>query len=727
MDVNKKAPTAIEALPTDSTQAQLDWVTNVSSNDILTPDESKSTDKPTPIKSTFDNIPNDFKVRKHWVLWKYENKIGKWTKVPYQASNKKADSTNPDTWCNYSEAIKAYGTGKYSGIGFAIGDSGFTCVDIDHENEWADGELEKLLSGLHDKYYMEKSPSGNGYHLWLKAVKPEGMGCKSKSFHNSLVEVYNSDRFITMTGVVINGHTSIQKAQAEIESVFAPLMPNPKVLNHTVEPHTPLNLDDKAILDLIISSAGRGTSGAITFCDLHNNGSPDGTDYSGNELAYFNNLAFYTGNNAAQMDRIYRSGAMMRDKWNREDYRQRTLDKAMAGCTTFYDSKHNQSVTFISDVDFNDVSDPNNFIGQLEPEIIHGDVGFDFNKFSLNGDSVAMKAQMLTDTYVLGEIAILGQLTALYAKPGSGKTLLTIYLLIESIKAGNIKAEDVYYINADDNYKGLVHKLELAEKYGFQMIAPGFKDFDTASFGFYLTRLMAKNEARGKVIILDTLKKFTNIMDKKLASDFGKQIRSFVTKGGTVIMLAHTNKNRDADGKVVFSGTSDIVDDVDCAYTLDVNDDKSGSIDKVVLFENIKSRGDVAQEAAYKYAAKVSHYQELLDSVSPVDEGEAQIARERIRMDSLINKNEDLIEIIIELIEGGTILKTELINKAIDQSGDSKAKVRQALKEHTGKKYIDGHRWSEYKGEKSAKMYKVIRCGLGDFMDRGYKETKNGE
>ena len=243
---------------------------------------------------------------------------------------------------------------------------------------------------------------------------------------------------------------------------------------------------------------------------------------------------------------------------------------------------------------------------------------FDFNKFSLNGDSVAMKAQMLTDTYVLGELAILGQLTAFYAKPNSGKTLLTLYLLIEAINAGNIKAEDVYYINADDNYKGLVHKLELAEKHGFQMIAPGFKDFDTASFGFYLAQLMATNEARGKVIILDTLKKFTNIMDKKLASDFGKQMRMFVTNGGTIIMLAHTNKNRDADGKVVFSGTSDIVDDVDCAYTLDVNDDKSGLTDKAVLFENIKSRGDVAQEAAYKYLAKPSHYQELLYSVSPI-------------------------------------------------------------------------------------------------------------
>jgi hypothetical protein len=401
-----------------------------------------------------------------------------------------------------------------------------------------------------------------------------------------------------------------------------------------------------------------------------------------------------------------------------------TIDKAIQGSSGKYDPNYKGNCS----------ASVTPLIGKASQALIGSEkkkpIPFDFNMFSLNGDSAAMKAQMLDDTYVLGELAILGQLTAFYAKPNSGKTLLTLHLLIESIKAGNINAEDVFYINADDNYKGLVNKLELAEKYGFQMIAPGFKDFDTGSFGFYLAQLMADNKAKGKVIILDTLKKFTNIMDKKLASDFGKQMRMFVTNGGTIIMLAHTNKNRDADGKVVFSGTSDIVDDVDCAYTLDVNDDKSGVIDKVVLFENIKSRGDVTQQAAYKYAAKAIHYQELLDSVSPVDEGEAQIARERIRMDSLISKNEDLIEIILELIEGGVILKTELINKAIEQSGESKAKVRKALKEHTGNSFIDGHRWEEYKGEKSAKMYKITRIIIFDSQGcskRNYNDAKYGE
>ena len=72
-----------------------------------------------------------------------------------------------------------------------------------------------------------------------------------------------------------------------------------------------------------------------------------------------------------------------------------------------------------------------------------------------------MREKMLTDTFVLDNIAILGQATVIYAKPNTGKTLIVMKMLIESIKAGRVKGDDVYYINADDTYKGLVTKLEI--------------------------------------------------------------------------------------------------------------------------------------------------------------------------------------------------------------------------------------------------------------------------
>lgn len=347
---------------------------------------------------------------------------------------------------------------------------------------------------------------------------------------------------------------------------------------------------------------------------------------------------------------------------------------------------------------------------------------FDFKTFSMNGQSSTMRLQMLEDKYVLGKLAILGQATAFYAKPNSGKTLLTIWLLIEAIKAGDINGEDVFYINADDNFKGLVTKLEMAEKHGFNMVAPGFNGFETPKFMDYLAELIRIDDARGKVIILDTLKKFTNIMDKKVASDFGRYMRSFVSKGGTIIMLAHTNKNRDDSGKVVFSGTSDIVDDVDCAYTLDVSE-SSGDM-KTVLFENIKSRGDVEKEAAYTYQAKATDYQGLIDSVMPVSDEFAEAAKAMRIIDIKLNKNQEAIEAILEAIEAGHTLKTDLIKEARKESGISESKIRDALKDHTGENYHQGHRWREFKGDsKNAKVYRALSI-FGNLQS--YQEARDG-
>lgn len=54
-------------------------------------------------------------------------------------------------------------------------------------------------------------------------------------------------------------------------------------------------------------------------------------------------------------------------------------------------------------------------------------------------------------------------------------------------------------------------------------------------------------------------------MDNGKSSDFAKVIRQFSLKGGTVIALSHANKHPGADGRTVYSGTTDIVDDFDCA------------------------------------------------------------------------------------------------------------------------------------------------------------------
>lgn len=333
---------------------------------------------------------------------------------------------------------------------------------------------------------------------------------------------------------------------------------------------------------------------------------------------------------------------------------------------------------------------------------------FDLKKFSLTGQADNMRKQMLDEKYVLGKMAILGQSTVFYAPPNAGKTLLTLWMIIEGIKSGEINGQDVFYINADDNFKGVVHKLELAERHGFEMLVPGHKGFQSDALHTYLDELVKQNNARGKILILDTVKKFTDLMHKEKSSKFGECVRQFVSHGGTAIMLAHTNKHRDDENKVVYSGTTDLVDDADCAYTLDVVTEEKANGLRTVQFTNFKSRGDVANEAVYRYDfADGTTYRERLNSVEAVGQAERQEAEKRKRLDMVLNKNRNAVEVLKECISEGIVNKTELIAQAHERSGITKTKIRAALIDHTGSAVSDHQFWHVNVKDKNAHVYQL--------------------
>jgi hypothetical protein len=54
------------------------------------------------------------------------------------------------------------------------------------------------------------------------------------------------------------------------------------------------------------------------------------------DLALCGMLAFWTGGNATRMDSLFRQSGLYRNKWDREDYRDRTITEALSGKTEFY-------------------------------------------------------------------------------------------------------------------------------------------------------------------------------------------------------------------------------------------------------------------------------------------------------------------------------------------------------------------------------------------------------
>ena len=330
--------------------------------------------------------------------------------------------------------------------------------------------------------------------------------------------------------------------------------------------------------------------------------------------------------------------------------------------------------------------------------------------FTLNGESAEMEKRMLEDQYILGSLAILGQGTIFYSKPNAGKTLLTVWMVTQSINDKTLDGGDVFYINADDTHKGLTEKLKIAEDHGFNMMAPGYKGFKSEMLAAAILKMIETKTARGKVLVLDTVKKFTDLMSKEKTSKFAETIRQFISHGGSVIMLAHVNKHRGDDGKVIYAGTADLVDDADCAYTLDIVTDDPFSGERVVKFENFKNRGDVALEASYKYdAAPFTSYANRMNSIEALDNNAIKSAERYRDRERIYQKNKNIVPEIKEVLkENGPMNQKSLIKMVMDNSGIGKKIILKVLKEHSGKNLTSFYFWDFVNsGEKNEKIYSL--------------------
>jgi hypothetical protein len=308
-----------------------------------------------------------------------------------------------------------------------------------------------------------------------------------------------------------------------------------------------------------------------------------------------------------------------------------------------------------------------------------------------NGESQKMRSQMNDDKFVLKDIAIAGQWTVLFAAPNTGKTLLTLWMVIESITNGSIHGEDVFYANCDDTYRGGVEKLEVAESHGFNMLLPSVNKFKAGELLSTMMEMVEQQEASGKVIILDTLKKFTDLMDKKLSSKFGEISRAFVSAGGSVICLAHVNKHKGADGKSINAGTSDIRDDADCCYTIELLSKDEGfcTTTYTIEFECTKSRGDVAGAVAFQYTKeKGSGYLKLLDSVARLTKDAVDMAQQSALRNEQKELDTEIIENIRCAITNGHCSNGELVAFVVETYKTSRSKVRAVLERYEGNLWL---------------------------------------
>lgn len=284
--------------------------------------------------------------------------------------------------------------------------------------------------------------------------------------------------------------------------------------------------------------------------------------------------------------------------------------------------------------------------------------------------------------FVLPKIAISGQITIINAGPNAGKTLLTCWLLSQRDQQAK-ESHKVYYINADDTFDGGRFKAEFMKQHGVESLIPDQRGFSLDKFKIMLERAITTKTAGGVVFILDTLKKFVDMMDKKAARSMNDLLRRFVQSGGTIIALAHVNKNKDGDGSSVAEGVGDFLNDFDAAYVIEVaGESESGT--RTIVFKNTKSRGPNAKKATFTYSnAEEVKWLSRFQSVVSIDGDEAARNIARLKAEQHHSQDKLVIDYICQRLQSGALSRKEICQTDLT-NGVSRQQREKVLERYSG-------------------------------------------
>ena len=295
-----------------------------------------------------DDFMQELKLQKIWMLWCWKIKEdGKRTKVPMSASGGPCgtDANWSSSWVTYCEAVKAKAkVPNAAGIGFKIPE-GYYFIDID-DRELSDPIVQTMFS-RHDSY-VEYSVSSTGIHQYGKCdftkiptyIDKKGKLCLDRQYYqknpNNHMELYIggiTNRFAVYTGNVIE-NKPLRECTAAILTTLDKDMRRKEKAKYSAKRD-----GNKADFDILCNL--RKQKNGEKFSKIYDNGNfSDYNSQSEADAALCALIAFRTGPDPEAINSIFRSSALYRDKWERDDYRQRTIEAGIEACHgTFHKSK----------------------------------------------------------------------------------------------------------------------------------------------------------------------------------------------------------------------------------------------------------------------------------------------------------------------------------------------------------------------------------------------------
>lgn len=252
--------------------------------------------------------------------------------------------------------------GEGYGVAFLFkADDPFYFVDLDNctttdGQGWSDvaNAVLQLLPGA----AIEVSQSGKGLHIFGTGICPPH-GCKNIPLG---LELYTQDRFVALTGDRAMGDclTDSSATLPVLVDTFFGVSISGVSSQWTTEPVEGWDgIEDDAELvakAFTAKSAGSIFGNSASFKDLwlaeeavlslaypSQTGKP--FDASSADAALAQHLAFWTGGDCARIERLMRQSALVRDKWDREEYVSDTITKSVGQQSTFHGMKQLQVIS----------------------------------------------------------------------------------------------------------------------------------------------------------------------------------------------------------------------------------------------------------------------------------------------------------------------------------------------------------------------------------------------
>src|SRR5215203_645353 len=280
-----------------------------------------------------ESLPEALRSRQRWMGTRLERREdGRVDKAPrrVRAGQRvvKTDKTDPENWATYSEALAACERGDVDAIGPVFTDDDpYFVADLDGVVDRDTGEIHPAAAEvIHTlNSYTELSCSGTGVHVIGHGAKPEYAGCKSNKLGFD-IEIYDSARFMVMTGQRMTDALGPRDRQDELLSLCRKLWPKSEKLYSRRPTHpAPVGLDDQELL----GRARRSSTGA-KFRRLYDAGDTAGyASASEADFSLLNMLIFWTAGERDQIMRLFEASALHRAKEKHRDYVRRSVDNAL--------------------------------------------------------------------------------------------------------------------------------------------------------------------------------------------------------------------------------------------------------------------------------------------------------------------------------------------------------------------------------------------------------------